>query len=117
MHYLQMKMSEDVYTVCMTLLILKHHLHINRIPDFYSGVLLPKGLKMQLQLHNTEIFQSIGAELSPRGLPGKQRGSLYSSDYLEHLVRHQTLTGHHASCSCKMGALSDPSSVVDPNLK
>lgn len=78
---------------------------------------LVEGLKLQLQLQNTDVFQRYGAELSPRGLPGERYGSLYSSEYLEHFVRHQTLTGHHATSTCKMGALSDPSAVVDPTLK
>jgi len=78
---------------------------------------LVEGLKLQLQLQNTDVFERYGAELSPLGLPGKSHGSIYSSEYLEHFVRHQTLTGHHATGTCKMGALSDPSAVVDPSLQ
>lgn len=81
------------------------------------------GLKLQFQLQTTECFSRIGAELSPQGLPelpGNHSGhgsSLYSDEYLERFVRSQTLTGHHPTGTCKMGSTSDPTAVVDPELR
>jgi choline dehydrogenase len=78
---------------------------------------LVDGLKLQFQLLNTEAFRRIGAQLSPYGLPGNHKGALYSNEYLERFVRSQTMIGHHPVGTCKMAALSDPSAVVDPQLK
>lgn len=75
------------------------------------------GLKLQFQLLNTEAFRRIGAELSPHGLPGNHKGALYSTEYLEKFVRSQTMIGHHPVGTCKMGALSDPTAVVDTELR
>ena len=39
---------------------------------------------------------------------------LYNSqDYLEHFVRSNTLVGNHAAGSCRMGPVSEETSVVD----
>lgn len=75
------------------------------------------GLKLQIQLQNTEAFQSIRAKLSDRGLPGTDPGSLYSTEYLEKFVRSQTLTGHHPTSTCRMGPAGDSNAVVDSELK
>jgi len=89
-------------------------------PD--DAATLKEGLKLQFQLQNTECFSRIGAELSPLGLPelqGKphQGSSLYSDEYLERYVRTQTLTAHHPTGTCKMGATHDTKAVVDPQLR
>lgn len=84
---------------------------------------LKEGLKLQFQLLNTDALREIGAELSPFGLPGvadSRHGhgsSLYSDEYLERFIRSQTLTAHHPAGTCKMGSPSDPSAVVDPQLR
>jgi len=79
------------------------------------------GLKLQFQLQATDRFSSIGAELSPLGLPdlpgGGAGSALYSDEYLERFVRSQTLTGHHPTSTCKMGAASDNTAVVDHELR
>ena len=75
------------------------------------------GLKLQLQMQNTSAFQKIGAKLSDQGIPSKGKAALYSDAYLEKFVRSQTLTGHHPTSTCKMGALSDPTAVVDSELR
>ncbi len=72
---------------------------------------------MQLQLTSTEAFQKMGASLSQRSLPSGSKQELYSEAYLEKYVRHHTLTGHHATGTCKMGAASDSTAVVDPQLR
>ena len=75
------------------------------------------GIKLQMQLGQTEAFQRIGARLSPRNMPGCERDEVYSEEYLEKFVRSNTLSGNHSSGTCKMGALSDGTAVVDSNLK
>ena len=75
------------------------------------------GLKLQLQLQTTEAFRKIGAEPSPHSLPGGQKVSLYSDQYLEQFARHQTTTGHHPTSTCKMGSVDDTTAVVDSKLR
>ena len=77
----------------------------------------PTGIKLQLELQNTPSFQKIGAAPSPGMLPGYEKGSEYSDDYLEKFVRHQTLTGHHATGTCRMGPSGDHRAVVDNQLR
>lgn len=78
---------------------------------------LVQGLKLQYQLLNTEAFRRIGAELSPHGLPGNHKNSMYSTEYLERFVRSQTMSGHHPVGTCRMGAHNDRDSVVDEKLR
>lgn len=78
---------------------------------------LIEGIKLQLQLQNTETFRHIGAAPVQGSLVGCHKGDLFSGDHLETLVRHQTLTGHHASGTCRMGASGDKKAVVDPELR
>ena len=40
-----------------------------------------------------------------------------SSEYDDELIRQQTGTLYHPAGSCKMGAIGDPSAVVDPELR
>jgi len=75
------------------------------------------GIKLQLQLQNTETFRNIGVAPRRGSLAGCRESELYSDDHLETLVRHQTLTGHHASGTCRMGAPGDGKAVVDPELR
>jgi hypothetical protein len=74
------------------------------------------GLKLQFQLLNTEAFERIGLALSPHNDLGI-KGVMYSEDFLERYARCRTLTGHHVVGTCRMGALNDPRSVVDSELR
>jgi choline dehydrogenase len=78
---------------------------------------LVEGMRIKLQLGNTDAFQAMGAEPSQRVLPSAKHYTLYSNDYLENYVRHHTLTGHHASGTCRMGPVKEDDTVVDPELR
>ena len=41
----------------------------------------------------------------------------FSDENLDAVVRHFSTTIYHPAGTCKMGALDDPSTVVDPRLR
>ncbi|KAK2156357.1 hypothetical protein LSH36_215g00002 [Paralvinella palmiformis] len=89
----------------------------NFLDNPHDVTVLVEGIKLQLQLQNTETFRNIGVAPRRGSLAGCRESELYSDDHLETLVRHQTLTGHHASGTCRMGAPGDGKAVVDPELR
>ncbi|KAK3583882.1 hypothetical protein CHS0354_033655 [Potamilus streckersoni] len=40
-----------------------------------------------------------------------------TDQYWECIIRHFTVTIYHPTTTCKMGAVTDPSTVVDPSLR
>ncbi|XP_053397531.1 L-sorbose 1-dehydrogenase-like [Mercenaria mercenaria] len=40
-----------------------------------------------------------------------------SDAYWECMIRHLAVTSYHICCTCKMGALDDPTAVLDPSLR
>ena len=65
----------------------------------------------------TPAMQSVGAEATdpPSKLCGKHRFD--TDDYWACMVRRNVLTIYHPCGSCKMGAVNDKTTVVDPKLR
>lgn len=74
-------------------------------------------MKLQLQLTHTEAFQRLAATPSQRMFPGMEEEVLYSDSYLKKYICHNTLAGYQATGTCKMGKKSDPTSVLDSELR
>ncbi|CAG2057554.1 unnamed protein product, partial [Timema podura] len=81
------------------------------VDTLYRGILLIK------KLINTPAMQSLGASLNPNIMPGCEQFLFDSEDYWKCYIRHLTLTAYHPVGTCKMGPKSDPSSVVDFDLR
>ncbi|XP_014679712.1 PREDICTED: glucose dehydrogenase [FAD, quinone]-like isoform X3 [Priapulus caudatus] len=76
------------------------------------------GIKLAKKISKAKAFQSIGAKINPHNLnvPGcTQHGK--GDKYLECVARRISTTLYHATGTCKMGASTDPSAVVDPQLR
>ena len=66
-----------------------------------------------LSLGKTEAFRTLGAHLAG----GLEKVDENNQDQLEDFVRRRTMTSHHLTSTCKMGGRSDPTAVVDPELR
>jgi choline dehydrogenase-like flavoprotein len=87
------------------------------LDDPRDAQVMKEAMRMQLQLNQTDTFQRLQIHPTHKSFPGWKSETLYSDSYLEKYVRHHTLSGHHASGTCKMARIQDSTAVVDPNLK
>lgn len=74
------------------------------------------GMKLGIAIGKTKAFAKLGAELFSTKFPGCEKLEQYSDEYLECVVRSYTATSYHPAGTCKMGAVDDTTSVVDPQL-
>ena len=79
--------------------------------DFIAGV------RMWEKFIETPTMQSIGASVDQTKLSFCSQHIFRSDAYWECFVRHMAITIYHHSSTCKMGAESDPTAVVDPKLR
>jgi choline dehydrogenase len=85
------------------------------LSENYDVSCLIKAVRMQILLMKTEKFRKLDAKIQwPRLKSCENFGPYHDDDvserYLECLIRHAALTGHHPSGTCALG------SVVDENL-
>jgi len=74
---------------------------------------------MQLA-HNftrTRVFAELGARPTGRRHPQCSVAELNSDEYFECFIKQNTMSGYHLAGTCRMGAASDNSAVVDPQLR
>ncbi|XP_041971820.1 glucose dehydrogenase [FAD, quinone]-like [Aricia agestis] len=70
-----------------------------------------------IKLIDTPPFHKYGARLYERPYPNCRQYRFNSDAYWECAVRTLTSTLHHQIATCKMGPASDPTAVVDPELR
>lgn len=75
------------------------------------------GMKLGIAIGKTKAFKKLGAELFNSKFPGCENSEQLSDEYLECVVRSYTATSYHPAGTCKMGAVNDPTSVVDAQLR
>ncbi|XP_023241593.1 glucose dehydrogenase [FAD, quinone]-like [Centruroides sculpturatus] len=80
-------------------------------------LVLIDGIKKCIELGNLEPFKKYGARIFPTTVPGCEEFKKYEDEYLECMVRTMTTTMFHPVGTCKMGAVDDPTTVVDPELR
>lgn len=74
-------------------------------------------MKICIQLAQTPPFQKYGVSLWDAAFPGCEIYKMWSDQYLACMARSYTSTLYHPVGTCKMGAVDDPSAVVDPRLR
>ncbi|PSN57094.1 hypothetical protein C0J52_01323 [Blattella germanica] len=79
--------------------------------------ILIEGLKKMIELTETQTLQGWGFELVTTPAEGCEGPPFGSDDYWECLIRRHTGPENHQGGSCKMGAVGDPTTVVDPQLR
>lgn len=87
-------------------------------PNYYDDErdvkMMLDGVKFVLKLVETKPFKKIGARLRKQDVPGCE--GLQGDEYWICYFRTITSTMYHPSGTCKMGASSDATAVVDPQL-
>ncbi|XP_023228520.1 glucose dehydrogenase [FAD, quinone]-like [Centruroides sculpturatus] len=74
-------------------------------------------MKITIQIGESKPFRKFGSRLYSTPVPGCERFLRLSDEYLECVLRTLTATDYHPVGTCKMGALDDPTAVVDPELR
>ncbi|XP_052803733.1 L-sorbose 1-dehydrogenase-like [Mya arenaria] len=75
------------------------------------------GIRLWEKYLNTPTMKSLGADIRRMKVSFCSQHEFNTDGYWECVVRHLTFTGYHPSCTCKMGAENDPTTVLDPQLK
>ena len=90
-------------------------------PQYFSNVqdlnVIIEGTKIGLALAKTEAFQKLGTKFYDAPFPGCEGYKLWTDDYWGCFIRHYSSTIYHPAGTCKMGPSSDPTAVVDPQLR
>ena len=87
----------------------------NYLNDMNDVEVLLKGIRHLQKLLKTEAFQPYaGRALSEHAMSPYKYDS---DDFWRWYIQHATLTIYHPVGTCKMGDPSDPSTVVDPQLR
>ncbi|CAG2210144.1 unnamed protein product [Mytilus edulis] len=70
------------------------------------------------KLEKTKAFKEIGATHNRMDFKGICDTEEFDSDeYWECIIRYWGMTGYHPASTCRMGSKTDPTSVVDPQLR
>jgi len=75
------------------------------------------GIKASLRIIEMPAMQRIGARLLKRQVPGCEGHEFASDDYWRCSIRTLSYTLHHQVATCRMGPESDPTTVVNHQLK
>ncbi|KAL8613592.1 hypothetical protein ACOMHN_022011 [Nucella lapillus] len=78
---------------------------------------LVKGVRVCQKLVATPTMQSVGAEATDPPSQFCAQHTFDTDDYWACVVRRNVLTIYHPCGTCKMGAVTDNSTVVDPKLR
>ncbi|XP_054157432.1 glucose dehydrogenase [FAD, quinone]-like [Oppia nitens] len=76
-----------------------------------------EAMKITIKVGQAPPLRKLGAKLIDKVVPGCEGYKLYSDKYLACLARTLTHTIYHPIGTCKMGAIGDPTAVVDPQLR
>ena len=79
--------------------------------------LLLAGVRMWERFIETPTMQSLNASVDQMKLTFCSQHQFRSDEYWECYIRHVAVTSYQPCCTVKMGAESDPTSVVDPQLR
>lgn len=89
----------------------------NYLQDSDDLETLLKGVKLSVDLSETEAFQKFGSKLHDIPVPGCEQFAFRSDDYWRCFIKYLTCSMFHVSGTCKMGPASDQGAVVDPRLR
>ena len=91
--------------------------YANFFKDAQDVETLLESLKYTLQLIETEPFKKINTKINDIPIPSCAIHGFGSDDYWRCAIRTFCVSLHHQVGTCKMGASSDPTAIVSPELK
>ncbi|XP_041354805.1 glucose dehydrogenase [FAD, quinone]-like isoform X2 [Gigantopelta aegis] len=89
----------------------------NYLTDIEDVMVMYRGVRIFQKLLKTKAFRDIGARLDTTRVPTCNQYTYDSDEYWQCYVRSITVTVYHHTGTCKMGAMTDPSTVVNPQLR
>ena len=92
-------------------------IYANYFQDEYDLKVMIEGMKIGLALSKTEAFQRFGTHFYEKPFPGCEHLPLWTDDDWGCFLRQYSTTLFHQAGTCKMGNNSDPTAVVDPELR
>uniref|UniRef100_A0A0P5GQM6 Glucose dehydrogenase (FAD, quinone) n=1 Tax=Daphnia magna TaxID=35525 RepID=A0A0P5GQM6_9CRUS len=92
-------------------------LYANYFKEEHDMKVMIEGMKIGLALSKTKAFQRFDSRLYDKPFPGCETLPLWTDEYWECFLRHYSTTLYHQAGTCKMGNSSDPTAVVDPELR
>ena len=78
---------------------------------------LISGVRIWEKIMQTSTFKSLGVTLDQAKISFCSQHVFRTDAYWECFLRHVATTSYHPCCTVKMGAISDPTSVLDPQLR
>lgn len=91
------------------------------IPNYFAHQrdidTLVEGIKLAINVSNSQAFQRFGSRLHNIPLPGCQHLPFATDEYWACCLKHFTFTIYHPACTCRMGPSWDTNAVVDPRLR
>ncbi|XP_033109793.1 alcohol dehydrogenase [acceptor]-like [Anneissia japonica] len=88
----------------------------NYLADQRDVDVLVKGTEICEKIFSSDSFKSFGHEFKFPEFPDSPPDKA-SEEYRQHFVRYMASTVYHPVGTCRMGAVDDPSTVVDPTLR
>ncbi|XP_076749277.1 glucose dehydrogenase [FAD, quinone]-like [Xylocopa sonorina] len=90
-------------------------------PNFFTHPadveIILEGLKHAINVSRTEAFQEYGTKLYDAKVPGCTSFEFASDDYWRCAIKHLPSMMNHEIGTVKMGPITDPDAVVDPQLR
>ncbi|XP_017142567.1 glucose dehydrogenase [FAD, quinone]-like [Drosophila miranda] len=91
------------------------------IPNYFAHQedidVLVEGIKLAINVSNTQAFQRFGSRLHNIPLPGCRHLPFQSDAYWACCIKEFTFTIYHPAGTCRMGPSWDVTAVVDPRLR
>jgi choline dehydrogenase-like flavoprotein len=92
-------------------------IYANYLDDPYDLDIAIKGIRKMIDLIHTKAFQQYDAKFFDTQSPGCEGFTFNTDEYWECHTRLFPLTIYHHAGTCKMGAVTDKTAVVDHRLR
>ncbi|EAA07534.5 AGAP002552-PA [Anopheles gambiae str. PEST] len=89
----------------------------NFFADYDDLLVLREGVKLTVDLIESRSFRDVGARLHSTPFYGCEQHRFRSDEYWECAIRRIGSTLQHQCGTCKMGPVTDPEAVVNPQLQ